>query len=376
MIFFVRHNMPIMSCVCFIIALILYYSMSVELMKYPELFLQGAILLDDVLVYILALQILKSSLNTRRIFTNLQYNQVDYSSDKTRLLALVSAFPFGLGVSSFLKGLSKSAINTKPISEGVTASMLIYPTTLASGFVFDSFGLSSLSALFLFGLPVVITIFLISLKKSLLSLVKTKLFLIVAVLGLCNYLYLLTLSQFIPQYFMLKQALFFILISFLLNVKIASNIPHVLWATKNSFVFFICVGILGHAFINWLDSLNLTISHSLLNIFVFVAIPVFIIPLFSILFIHPLVLFMIFNPVLSPHLLEAGFSSLSIYVVWIVMLINAQLLSPVSLTTVLSVSNSSTNIFSESFMKHSLYALKISCLTYIYIFIIYYFCEQ
>ncbi|MDC9723270.1 MAG: hypothetical protein PSN34_10955, partial [Urechidicola sp.] len=340
MIFFIRHNMLIMSCIFVIIALFLYQLGSVDAVKLPYLILQGAVFLDDVLIYILALEILKLALSTRRIFTNLRYSQVDLSYDQTRLLALVSAFPFGLGVSSFLKGLSKDAINTKPISEGMTASMLIYPTTLASGFVFDSFGLSSLPTLFLFGVPIVISIFLISLKKPLLALTKSRLFLITTALGLCNYAYLLTLSQFIPHYFMLKQALFFIIISFVLNIRVVTGIPYALWRARNVFIFFACVGILGHACINWFDSLGLIVSYNWLSAYVSIAIPIFAIPLLSIFFIHPLVLFVVFSPLLSPHLINLGISDLSIYVIWIVMLINAQLLSPVSLTTVLSVSNS------------------------------------
>ncbi len=101
--FFIRHNILIMSCVFVIIALFFYRSMSVDPEKYPNLIFQGAVFLDDVLIYVLALEILKISLNNRRIFKQLQYNQVDFSYNQTRLLALVSAFPFGLGVSVFVK---------------------------------------------------------------------------------------------------------------------------------------------------------------------------------------------------------------------------------------------------------------------------------
>lgn len=208
MIFFVRYNMLIMSGLFVVVALILYQVSNIEPVRYPTFIIQGAVFLDDVIIYIAALEILKFSLKERRVLTTLQYRQADFSFNQTRLLALISAFPFGLGVSSFLKGLSKKDIDTKPISEGMTASMLIYPTTLASGFVFDSFGLSSLPALFLFGLPVVIVIFLASFKKPLSSFIKSRMFVITTILGFCNYIYLLALSQYIPQYFMIKQAFF------------------------------------------------------------------------------------------------------------------------------------------------------------------------
>ncbi len=367
MSYFIRYNMLIMSGFFIAIALFLYNASAVASEKYAEFLIQGAAFLDNVLVYIAALEILKSALSQRRVFAGLQYRPSEFSYHQTRLLALISAFPFGLGVSSFLKGLSKEDINTKPISEGMTASMLIYPTTLASGFVFDSFGLSSLAMLFLFGLPIVVFVLLRSFKGLPATLTTSSLFRVTATLGICNYIYLFTLSQFIPHHFMLKQAAFFVLIALAINIRVIPRIPHILWNARNSFIFFICVGVLGHSFINWSGNLDIMVNAKWFNIYVAVAVPIFVIPLLSILFIHPLVLFLIFNPLLSPYLQTLGVNESGLYAIWVVMLINAQLLSPVSLTTVLSVSNSNSNIFSESFLKHGRYSMIVSCLAYFYI---------
>ena len=171
---------------------------------------------------------------------------------------------------------------------------------------------------------------------------------------------------------MLKQAVFFVLLALAVNSGIVPQVPRILWKARNGFIFFICVGMLGHAFIRWRGQLQTALDFSVLNLPVAIAIPIFIIPLLSIAFIHPLVLFIIFNPLLSPYLQGTGVGELSLYCVWVVMLINAQLLSPVSLTTVLSVSSSKTNIFTESFLKHSLDALNISTIAYLYLLLFQY----
>ena len=355
-----------MSALFIVMALVLYRAGLTPVDANVNFFLQGALFLDDVLIYIAALEILKIALSQRKILAELHYRPDFFSYHQTRLLALVSAFPFGLGVSSFLKGLSRDGIDTKPISEGMTASMLIYPTTLASGFVFDSFQLTSLAATFLFGLPLVFLLFLSFPKKTLLSLLKSNLFRVTAALGVLNYFYLVILSHFIPHNYMLKQAAFFVLLSLVINIRVVPQIPQVLWKARNNFIFFVCVGMLGHAFIGWMSYSEIIPDHAWLNSYIAIAIPIFIIPLMSILFIHPLVLFLIFNPLITPYLQVIGVNELSLYSIWVVMLINAQLLSPVSLTTVLSVSNSNSNIFTESFLKHGAYSLKVSVLAYLY----------
>ena len=366
--------MQLMSAVFVVIALA-FYSVSLAPSDVNFNFLlEGMLFLDDVLIYIAALEILKSALIQRKLFAELDYKPAFFSYHQTRLLAMVSAFPLGLGVSSFLKGLSKDDINTKPISEGMTASMLIYPTTLASGFVFDSLQLApSLFNLFMFGLPIIFMLFMPWPKETLAALVNSNLFRMLAVLALGNYIYLLILSQFFTHHYMLKQAAFFVLFALGINTRIISQIPQILWGARSSFFFFICVGMLGHAFIHWIAHLKIISAFAWLNVFAAMAIPIFVIPLLGIVFIHPLVLFLIFNPLLSPYLQSMGVRELNLYVIWVVMLINAQLLSPVSLTTVLSVSNSNSNsnIFTESFLKHNIYVLKISCIAYVYLMIIF-----
>jgi hypothetical protein len=351
-------------------ALALYYTEPGSFESISSLFLKGALFLDNVLIYIAALEILKGALNKRKVMVALAYMPADFSYSQTRLLAMVSAFPFGLGVSSFLKGLSDENINTKPISEGMTTSMLMYPTTLASSFVFDCFQLTSLSALILFGLPLVLLMLLPLTRSSLLTLIKSSLFKMVVLVALVNYVYLVVLSQLIEQHYMLKQAAFFVLFAFVINIKIVSKIPVILWGYRSVFIFFVCVGILGYVFVCWVERQDVIHNFERLSIYAAIAVPIFIIPLLSVLFIHPLILFVIFNPLLTPCLQAYGIGEFSLYGIWVVMLINSQLLSPVSLTTVLSVSNSNSNLFSESFLKHGAYTLKVSVLAYGYFLLV------
>ena len=178
MSYFIRHNMLIMSGV-FLAMMRAFYQASLAPSGLEISFLlEGMLFLKSVLIYVAALEILKGALILRRVFSELRYQPGDYSNRQTWLLAMVSAFPFGLGVSSFLKGLANERIDTKPISEGMTTSILTYPTTLASGFVFDSLEMSSpLVAVFLFGLPVVVAVLLPWRAGSIRELIKSRLFL-------------------------------------------------------------------------------------------------------------------------------------------------------------------------------------------------------
>lgn len=361
--------MLIMSVVFILIALFFYIN-NIEPLT-TSIALNGILFLDNVLIYVAALEILKASLYRRRILISLEFNPNSFTYHQTIILSLASAFPFGLGVSSFLKGLSKEEIYIEPISKGMTASMLIYPTTLASGFVFDHFKLSSLSELFIIGIPIIFLLLLPWQKGSLSALAKSYLFHVVILLCIINILYLFLLSKFIPNYFMLKQSAFFTFIALIIHPNIIFSTVNILWKARDMFIFFICVGVLGDAFIRWLNQFELLTDFVWLNVYSAIAIVIFVVPLLSFVFIHPLVLFLVFNPLISPFLIKAGVDDLSIYTTWVVMLINSQLLSPVSLTTVLSVSNSNSNIFTESFLKYSTYSLKVSCISYIYILILF-----
>ena len=95
-------------------------------------------------------------------------------------------------------------------------------------------------------------------------------------------------------------------------------------------------------------------------------IPIVLIPILSIFFILPLVLFIILSQIISPLLAEGGFTTIAIYCIWIVMLVNSQLLSPVSLNSILAAKNSQQNIFAASFLTHYSFCIKIIIVSALY----------
>lgn len=371
MTYFLKHNLIIMATIFLLVGSVLYFVFISQNESNISFFLEGMFLLDDVLIYITCLEVLKRALMDQEKLQWLTYKKQEYSYFQTRVLSFVCAFPFGLGVSSFLKSLSKTEINTKPISEGMTSSMLIYPTTLASGFVFDYFKLTSISNLFILSLPLCLFIIFPIKHFSLKTLLYSKLFWCVLFLSIVNYIYLIILSIYIEHYFMIKQSAFFIILALIINTKTLAKLHSILYNARLQLIFFMCLGIMGHAFIQLLD--NNEIWENLewsLSIYI-IMVPIFIIPILSIFFIHPLVLFIIFSPIISPIIIAQGIGNYELYLVWIVMLINSQLLSPVSLTTVLAVTNSNSNIFSESFLKHIKFSIKLSIASFVYLLWLY-----
>ncbi len=340
-----------------------------EVYDYPETigeFLKGYLFLDSVMIYIISLEILRFSLKKNKM--NIYFKQNHYSKQEVNIISLLSAFPFGLGVTSFLKGISKEELVTAPISQGMTLSMLVYPTTLASGYIVDYFKINSLFTIFLYGLSLA-TLMIFSLNNiSILNLFKNRLVNIIILLGVANFFYIWFISIFLNISFLIKQASFFILLSLLLNKKLIFDVLPAIISIRHQILFFMGVGIFGESLIPILSNYNLIIMPSVLNSYFIIFLPIIIVPVISILMIHPLVLFMITAPIITPYLVLYGLTELSIYTTWIIMLINSQLLSPVSLTTVLAVNKN--NIFLESFIKHYKFVIKLSIVGIIYILII------
>ena len=367
--FFLKYNMEIMSLIFIIISFILFLDTTPFYEAGLTSFFKGFLFLDDVLIYIIGIEVLKASLTDRSLLKSLRYDASDYSKNQTRVLSFFSAFPFGLGVSSFLKGLASDPIDTKPISQGMTLSMLVYPTTLASGYVFDTLEMQSILSILVNGLPIVIICFILMVKKenNFFGSFPLKLLSIVIILGLINYIYLQLFSYFIPNNFMIKQSIFYLLIAFILNPNVLVKLPKILISNLKILVFFMCIGVLGNYFIQWFDTISHNFYGNNINFYLVIFIVIFIIPLVSMLFVHPLVIFLITYPIVTPYFDLTNLDINTIYIIWVTMLINAQLLSPVSLTTVLAVGNNNNNIFSESFIKHYRFALIISTAVFLYL---------
>lgn len=149
--FLIFNYLSSMGVVFLILSFIFNYRLSDGVDSFYQTTIEGFFFLDNVIVYILTLSFLKLSLINRNIFKKMDFDQLKSSPIETKVISFLSAFPFGLGVSSFIKALSKGSIDTKKISRGLTSSMLIYPTTLASGYIFDFYEFDSIFSVFLLG---------------------------------------------------------------------------------------------------------------------------------------------------------------------------------------------------------------------------------
>lgn len=371
--FFLKYNMLIMGGSFAFISLILYALTNTLDFQHV---LIGVSSSKNILLYLFSLGLLKLSLENRQNFQSVTYHQEEYSYYQRQILGIMSAIPFGLGVSSFFKGISnhKTEVDIKPMSEGMTASMLIYPSTLASSFAYDFLGMNSLLTLFLLGFPIVFILFFPKEKQDISDikeLLKSKFFLMVFILGGINILYISILSLFFNKGYVFKQAIFFTILALIINPKIFLQIQKVIINQYKMFLFFIAVGLLGHSFKELLVVSNITdFIRYFDNIYLLAILVIGILPIISMFFIHPLVLFVICSPVISPIMTKNSISLSLIYVLWTTMLISSQLLSPISLTSVLSAHNSNSNIFKASFLMHYKYVCKIFTIVFAYFTVI------
>lgn len=329
-------------------------------------FFKGFLFLKSAIIYLLSLELLKHSLNRQTTKLKVKFNQCNYNNIEIKLLSLVCAFPFGLGVSSFLRGVSSEPLKTSDISQGTTASMLIFPTTLASAFLIDYFNITSLISVLIYGLPISF-VMIISLKSnSINNIIRSEILFTVVVLAIINACYMWTTSLIIESNFLFKQSLFFILLSIYFYPLSLKKIHRIIYDAREQITFFLCIGLLGSSSIPLIKDLDLSYLDYFSNSNLILFIPIVLIPILSIFFIHPLVLFIILSPIISPLLAEGGFTTIAIYCIWIVMLVNSQLLSPVSLNSILAAKNSQQNIFAASFLTHYSFCIKISIVSALY----------
>ncbi len=330
-------------------------------------FISGFLFLKWVIVYVVSIEILKYSINKWDKKDSFEFNQNQYTKMEIKLLSLVAAFPFGLGVTSFFNGLSKQSIKTLPISRGIAISIVLFPTTPASGFVLDYYRITAIYEVFLIGLPIAIAM-IYSLKEfSIYNLIKTKFLLFIISIGILNFIYIAILSFFIEGYFLLKESIFYLLLSLYFNKYVFKDMYKIIIKTKNEIFFFMGVGILGSTLVLTSNYTNYSFDSYLIISDFMIIIPIILLPILSIFFIPPFVLFIIFVPYITSLLNINGYGNNLIYIIWIIMLTNAQLLSPVSLTTIIAAKNSNSNIFVESVFKHYKFCLKLTTISCLYL---------
>ncbi|MFT6915594.1 MAG: hypothetical protein ACJAWL_001903 [Motiliproteus sp.] len=352
--------------ISFIIQICSYDNISMSLYKAFE----GMVFLKAVIIYVVAMEVLKTSILNRSAFKSLFFVQENASNIETKTLSLICAFPFGLGVSSFLKGLSAGEIDTKTISRGLTASMLLYPTTLASAYIFDFFKIDDLLSVFAIGAPICILMLLPSFGGLSSCIVNKRLFKVVLCFATMNIAYLYAASLLVSGSILIKQSIFFILLSMIFKKNVLSHWADMKATMLKQIFFFVGVGAFSFSFIPLINTFDATAVLELLGPELILVVPIVIVPMLSIFLLHPLVLFIAFSQVFTEPMLSSGFSYQQMCIAWVVMIINSQLLSPVSLATVMASFNTNTNIFTESFIKHYKYVIFISSISITYLLLL------
>lgn len=329
--------------------------------------INGYLLLAEVIVYIAALEVLKECLRTSPLLSRYGYYQALHTSMQTRLLALASAFAFGLGVTSFLGGLAKDKINAKEISEGMTTSMLMYPTTMASAYIYDVLGISSMPALILAGMPIALGVLSPCSYGAIYGTIRSPAFRLACIFGAIDFVYLALFDLVLPGHVTLKQSLFFIIIGACLNRQMVMRAPIICWKTRGLLVFMGSTGVLGFTILTsgCFDGLRGVLEGT--SLYWAVAVTVLVIPLTSVLFIHPLVLFIVASPIITPVFEIKGVEPITQYLIWVTMIINAQLISPASLTSVLAASNAGGGLLSQGLPKHAQYIFRTTIMAFAYI---------
>gem|GEM_PF-4724438 len=148
---------------------------------------------------------------------------------------------------------------------------------------------------------------------------------------------------------MLKQSLFFIIFSLFLQWRTIFKVSEAFFSIWRQVLFFIGVGSVSYSISPILKSVNPYEVLSFLGNDFILIFPIFLVPILSVFLIHPLLLFISFSLLFSQPMLDAGFTEEQICIAWLVMIVNAQLLSPVSLTTVMASTNTNNNIFTKVF---------------------------
>jgi len=333
-------------------------------------FMNGFLFLKSVIIYVISLEILKKSLSSWNENTKIKFNQKDYTNSEMKILSVFSAFPFGLGVTSFFKGISKNNINTLPISQGLAISILLYPTTPASGYILDFYQIENMYEIFLYGLPIALLMLLSFKNLSMKHLLNTQFLVLIVLMGVVNFIYIEIISIWIKGHFLIKESFFYILLSFYINRNIFKDFLPIIINTKGEILFFMGIGTLGNTLIIWSELNSVSYNEFLLISNLVLIVPIVILPVLSVLLIPPFVLFIIFSPYITELMIINNFSDIAIYSTWMIMLVNAQLISPVSLTTIMAAKNSDNNIFTESVLKHYKFCIKLSLISFIYLVVI------
>lgn len=298
---------------------------------------------------------------------------------------VILSWPLSLGVVPILIDALKPIVN-KPYNLAalsmriVCATMLLMPTTVGSAAVFSMVSAIQLKDVVFIGFPLFIISFILCQKKSIsfchLSYKEKKIssqkpiyyFIIFWILFIFGYFFLNFNSiQSVSLSGITLYGVFLFMDRKNINLHfkdidylLSSVAPEILLLLSCAFLSQTASHIMGYI------SIQILYDVDIIRPFYIYTLIIFVLPMFCIIGIHPMILFGFAYPLLSPYVGEGAHA----YIIWVMMFFSAQLLSPVSINAILAANSLQTSSIKTSFMMHIKYLLilnpiVITYLTYI-----------
>lgn len=296
--------------------------------------------------------------------------------------AAVLSWPLSLGVVPILIDTLKQSVN-KPYTLAaismriVCATMLLMPTTIGSAAVFSTVPAIKLGSVMLIGLPLFIIAFILCQINPISfyeSANKLEEYSSKAPIYYLSFFWILFTSGYFFLALNVIQSISlsgFILYGVYLwidrkNIQSHLNNINSAFSSISSEVFLLLscalLSQLAPYMINYIPAQIFDNILELKAIYIYGLI-IFILPIFCIIGIHPMVLFSLTYPIFSSYIGEGAHA----YIIWVMMFFVAQLLSPISINAIFAANSLQTSSINTSFVMHIKYLLIFSPITIIYL---------
>jgi hypothetical protein len=334
-----------------VIISILFSLLSISIMfinndLYYKNVLSGVIHFKEVIFFLAVISILKELIRT------IKWDKT-FSSNNVTLYTIMFSFTFGLATPVLMKRLfsNKNASITN-LTRLVCISMFIFPTTVASSFLYDKLhpNMFYCTTFGLMLLPIIFYVFNMKLSYS------TKIVYIlmgsilsVSIIFFIKHIFIISL--------LLSQTYFYIILMifllFFMDRSKNIDFKNIVREIASNMILFISMGLFA------VSLMNAHIDLKFNNVIVAAIFLVVIFPSITILFIHPLALFSILGPSIN-NCLDGFLSNNQLYVLWVLSFILAQLCSPSSIASILAAQHEKKSILTVSFYRHIFFCIKLA----------------
>lgn len=325
------------------------------------LVLYGAFFFGKVIFYLFATTILKHSiLNSSLILPkkicqdhNLKQYQENVYGD-----CFLSSFSFGLATPFLIKAINQS-VDYAWLSRWTCLSMFFVPTTIASFIIFETLPVS-IVGIILHTLPLLLVFCLIFPIKFNVS--KQTAYLLL--LATCNILTLWCSSTIFKISLLVTQSTIFLVIAVILIFVDARDLSKSKYLGKskiiikksvlesiNNTVFFVGLGVLTNSLSHYNRLIAIVNNIHFSYAIEYVMLILVILPIITIFFIHPLLLYSLLAHNINQHLIF-NLGAYNTYILWVGMFIVSQLCSPASVSSILASHVEHTSIFRVSLSRH------------------------